>query len=32
VNGRFGDKAKDIPWLKQQISDVVGRGYQQVNL
>ena len=30
--GRFGDKAKDIPWLKQQISDVVGHGYQQVNL
>ncbi len=30
--GRFGAKSKDIAWLKQQISDVVGHGYQQVNL
>lgn len=29
---RFGEKAKDIPWLKRAISDVVGHGYQQVNL
>jgi len=29
---RFGDKAKDIAWLKRAISDVVGHGYQQVNL
>src|SRR5262249_23482117 len=29
---RFGDKARDVAWLKQAVSDVVGRGYQQVNL
>ena len=29
---RFGDKAKDTDWLKRSVSDVVGRGYQQVNL
>jgi glycine/D-amino acid oxidase-like deaminating enzyme len=30
--GRFGEKAQDRAWLIQAISDVVGRGYQQVNL
>ncbi|HXQ40678.1 MAG TPA: FAD-binding oxidoreductase [Candidatus Udaeobacter sp.] len=30
--GRFGDRAKDTAWLKQAVSDVVGHGYQQVNL
>ena len=29
---RFGDKARDTGWLKQKISEVVSRGYQQVNL
>jgi glycine/D-amino acid oxidase-like deaminating enzyme len=29
---RFGDKAKDVAWLRRAISDVVGHGYQQVNL
>jgi glycine/D-amino acid oxidase-like deaminating enzyme len=30
--GRFGDRAKDTAWLRRAVSDVVGRGYQQVNL
>ena len=32
VPGRFGDKARDIAWLKRAISDVVSGGYQRVNL
>ena len=32
VPNRFGDRAKDILWLKCAISDVVSQGYQRVNL
>jgi 4-methylaminobutanoate oxidase (formaldehyde-forming) len=30
--GRFGDKARDLDWIKQEVSAVVSRGYQQTNL
>ena len=29
---RFGDRAKDTAWLMRAVSDVVGQGYQRVNL
>lgn len=29
---RFGEKAKDLSWLKAEISAVVSRGYRQTNL
>jgi 4-methylaminobutanoate oxidase (formaldehyde-forming) len=32
VPERFGDKAKDLSWLKGEISAVVSRGYRQTNL
>jgi hypothetical protein len=32
VPERFGDKAKDLAWLKGEISSVVSRGYRQTNL
>ena len=28
---RFGDKARDLPWLRREISAVVSRGYRQTN-
>ena len=32
VPERFGDKAKDMAWLRKEISAVVSRGYRQTNL
>ncbi len=32
VPQRFGDKAKDLAWLRKEISGVVSRGYRQTNL
>jgi len=32
VPERFGDKAKDLAWLRKEISAVVSRGYRQTNL
>ncbi len=32
VPERFGDKAKDLAWLRKEISGVVSRGYRQTNL
>jgi glycine/D-amino acid oxidase-like deaminating enzyme len=32
VPARFGDKAKDLAWLRKEISGVVSRGYRQTNL
>jgi 4-methylaminobutanoate oxidase (formaldehyde-forming) len=29
---RFGDKAKDVDWVRQAVSQVVSQGYRQVNL
>ena len=29
---RFGERAKDVAWLQQEISAVVSRGYRETNL
>jgi glycine/D-amino acid oxidase-like deaminating enzyme len=32
VPGRFGERARDLDWIKREVSAVVSRGYRQTNL